>query len=827
MVKIASKVKRAPRRSRSATARLTLALLVAGGAAAGAYSAEAAPGAAPLGFEVAVQSRSGQPRVLFFAPGDAPASALPTGGPEAAAQKAIAALRAQRPELIPAELGDAEVVPVGIGHVVRLPQLHRGVPVFGGELVVRLDAAGRLLRLTRDVVEPAGLAKLGTQPAIPAQAAQALVDKLGRGTTSAPILVIDVESEKLVYLVPSLGVNKSGVENAFYLVDATTGEMVRRIERINYLNQFRVYSANPVVDTAGRVASLPGEPLFAPTGAAPYKLDSTLIKGYNCLDEKSTRMPMGVPLAIHLCVPQQSVTSSTKGDFDALMPLVNGDDGKCPKKTDANTNGFAEAHMYFHVATVYDRFRGLFKGLNTPDFKLRVSVGGMARPFPVMVNLCMPDLMDIMKATNPNEPLQPFENAFFSPGDVNGGFSRLILGQDGDMIAFGQGAKANYSLDGDVVYHEFGHAVVSTVGRLRDSIIDDKWGRNSDPGAMNEGLADYFSAGISGDSAIGEYASKNFPTVGAAIRNIENDDHCANDRIGEIHEDSLAFTGALWAGRKAIAGNPKATDAASIQKRDAVDQAVLAALIGTSARPSMTEFAKLLVQEIKLRAAGLGADAEMKMTAALTQHGILAECDRIIKTPAPKKILCLDGDGRALMAGHVQWRIAVPGNADTIKVTLRTTDGACTQSTSLVNPPPKLQLLLRGGDMPVTWDSGKGTYDSAIDFTTAGTNLEAKIPMAKGVYHLMIGNGGGSVIGRDVSIETSCSSPQGCETLTPDMASSGVDMAADPNMPDPNMKGCGCRLGAADTERSAAAPTIFAGLAAMFAAFVLRRRRRA
>jgi hypothetical protein len=136
--------------------------------------------------------------------------------------------------------------------------------------------------------------------------------------------------------------------------------------------------------------------------------------------------------------------------------------------------------MYWHSANAYTRFRTLYAALGNNDFRLRISMGGSARPFPLLTNLCMPNLNNTAQATNPNFPLSPFENAFYSPGDVGGGYSNFILGVPGDMIAFGMGAKANYSMDADVIYHEFVHAVISSRNRLNGSIALDTFGLNSD-----------------------------------------------------------------------------------------------------------------------------------------------------------------------------------------------------------------------------------------------------------------------------------------------------------------------------------------------------------
>ena len=64
----------------------------------------------------------------------------------------------------------------------------------------------------------------------------------------------------------------------------------------------------------------------------------------------------------------------------------------------------------------------------------------------------------------------------------------------------------DYSYDGDVIYHEFTHGVVDDTIKLQSFHVD-RYGVIDAPGAMNEGLADYFSSALAGDPDVGEYAS--------------------------------------------------------------------------------------------------------------------------------------------------------------------------------------------------------------------------------------------------------------------------------------------------------------------------------
>lgn len=753
------------------------------------------------------------PRLLLGAL-SAPA---PGREPRAVAQDYVLSLQRATPQLFPGELAVTEVLPAGVGHVVRFVQSYGGVPVFHGELSLRIGADGQVLRLVRDVLDEPALRAVDLSPQLQAAAAREAVRMhLGPGRPSllsAPALYIDLETVRLVWVVPSA--NLLLFENALYVVDARSGEVLRRIERLRFMDQFKVFRSNPVEAAQPEEAALPADAVFTP--AAPMMggrtLSSALLSSRNCIDKGTLRSVPGFPADVHLCELEQLATANLQGDFDGYQPLVRGDDGKCPTDKDPNPNQFAEAHMYFHAAAIYDRFRGLFAGLGRPDFRLRVSQGANPKPLFMVVDLCLPDFNNFADA---KKPLNHFENAFFSPG---GPGNQLLTGQDGDAIAFGMGSKANFALDGDVIYHEFTHAVVYTRSKLETPIFDDERGRTDEPGAMNEGLADFFSAGLDGDSVVGEYAGRNFGSGG--IRDVDNKDHCTDNRIGETHEDSKAFSGALWAARRSIAGGPRAPGSAAAARRDLFDQAVLAALDGLGPRPSMADMGKLLLQELELRADKLGADAKAKAEQALTDHGILPQCERVLRGAQERSFLCLDGDNRQHKAvpGYLQWRINIPAKADTLSVTLDTSNGGCSGGSTSAKPPaPVLHLLLKAKDEPIVWSLDDGDEDQTLDLDFLDGSASGKVTgLAAGIYHVMLTNTGGGAVGRNIFFATRCSNPMGCKG--PDTPPVPMDpMKSGDKMP--KNGGCGCRVGAARADRAGSMAAL-----ALLALIQLRRRR--
>lgn len=185
--------------------------------------------AEPPPMQAGVQAHRGTPPLPAVPRRAQPEAAL---DPQAAAARALAALRRRDPALVPGELTDPELLPLPGGHAVRYRQLHHGLPVWGAELVLHVDAAGELAHVERTVLEPDALRGVSPRPRLSPAAARAAVRRICSGDTASPQLVVDRESARLVYLV---GVIDTGrFESALYLIDAQTGAVVRRIERLPY-----------------------------------------------------------------------------------------------------------------------------------------------------------------------------------------------------------------------------------------------------------------------------------------------------------------------------------------------------------------------------------------------------------------------------------------------------------------------------------------------------------------------------------------------------------------------------------------------------------------
>jgi Zn-dependent metalloprotease len=128
-------------------------------------------------------------------------------------------------------------------------------------------------------------------------------------------------------------------------------------------------------------------------------------------------------------------------------------------------------------------------------------------------------------------------------------------------IVFGT-AGADAAEDADVIWHEYGHAILHHQGRFRNQNLD----------GLGEGFGDWFAAVMSvkmghpeAAPCIAEWFSSDMPEAkrnGPCLRSLENNKHYPEDlvitrRPGQadvidVHASSLIIGGALWEATKQI-----------------------------------------------------------------------------------------------------------------------------------------------------------------------------------------------------------------------------------------------------------------------------------
>lgn len=179
------------------------------------------------------------------------------------------------------------------------------------------------------------------------------------------------------------------------------------------------------------------------------------------------------------------------------------------------------------------------------------------------------------------------------------------------LILLGQGEEADWAYDGDVVYHEFGHAVVH---ERAPTFIGSGFSRPEawvyDSRAINEAVADALAAALTGNSVIAE---------SVISRDIESNAQCPRDLTGQRHNDSLPISGALWE--------------LYLVWGDDFEPILLDALATLPADVDYTTFAEAIAS---VAATVRGAEAEAEAHAAFEARGVV-DCERIIELDAAKE----------------------------------------------------------------------------------------------------------------------------------------------------------------------------------------------
>ena len=693
--------------------------------------------------------------------------------------------------------------------VVRFEQTHRGLPVIGRGGAVRLTSRGEELLTTIDLEEDLP----SVVPSVTAASAAAIAAKRAPGVITADdahlvVWPLSGGGSRLAYaILPQI---PAGIPTApRIIIDAQTGKVLESRDMLRFAKA-TVHRSNPTKSPALESLDL----ALTPSAAAAGHLTNDFLSSSNCIDRKSVRdlSVSGFKAKVHVCDIEQVATADLEGNYVFAPTDVAG-------AIESRTDNYAEVSMYYHSAKAYEFFRTL---QGAPDAQVVID-----KPLRVIANLQIPAGIssgNFAAAADPNTPLETFQNAFFSPaGGGLGAIFQQLYGFKGGALWFGQGPQRDYAYDGDVVYHELAHAVVDKTLKLGAWHLDAR-GAIDAPGAMNEGLADYFSSAITGDPDVGEYASKDITSGGSnVIRTLTNEDNCPTHVIGEVHYDSTLFSGALWQARSSL---PEAD-------RSKFDAALYKAMRTNPGRGDLgyDDLAKLFV-------ATLGTDlpaGATALTTAMTARGVLPSCERIV-TPKNGSVKAVVG----LIGGFVSPGFqSVPQAGDLVPGIIQVhATPAATDGTLVVSFTAKASSgggnPLGGGGTPftpvalvkfgkaITWTVSRGSAahdaDKVLDMTT-GSRPSATFEVPAGTTDVFIqiankGDSDGAYDNLTVELTPAAAEPAPVADPVSDLPPSGGTTES--------TSGCGCST----PGHSSSLPV--GGLVAALAlsAGALRRRRR-
>ncbi|MBI5528609.1 MAG: hypothetical protein HY897_19945 [Deltaproteobacteria bacterium] len=477
-------------------------------------------------------------------------------------------------------LETSRVIRTGFGHVVQFRPRYRGLDVVGGTLSVGLDRANNVISVTTGL-RP--LTEIDVRPGLNEFDAWRQALSFVDWTDRPVVKKFDPRGAKLVVFVtgggPALAYEVSVSQPANMhrwkvYVDAGDGKFLFKRPNVVFLNQAKVYDPNP-----GFAMDAPlSDVTLGDFADNDHTIDKTLngvrIITKNCAGSGAPKDLFEFDGTLYrgpLCEMVFKTQADGNGDFLA-QPL---DPAECVNLAQTGTqeeldacfeknayDEYAEVAMYYHANKVYDYFRGM--GFS----ELVVS------PIVAGVNLKIPNMYDLFYGGATCEPgkdefgnditictttrFMPFDNAMFMPFDPNDPSAQQygeFFGVDQDAILFGQGAFIDFAYDGDVIYHEFTHAVIQTV--TDNQMVDfDEYGMVIEVGAVNEGMADYFAAALTDDPKTGNYARRADPSGDSltmspdSIRDIGVQVRCLDDTWGEVHQDGLVISNAVWEARK-------------------------------------------------------------------------------------------------------------------------------------------------------------------------------------------------------------------------------------------------------------------------------------
>ncbi|MCO4761897.1 MAG: M36 family metallopeptidase [Myxococcales bacterium] len=373
----------------------------------------------------------------------------------------------------------------------------------------------------------------------------------------------------------------------------------------------------------------------------PTTADGTLTGPYasvkNCLNEKGGQTMASLGYAFGaLCKEVATVVPDADGHYLSIKPPTD--------MSDPN-DGFAELMMYHHVNQIHAYFKNVH-GLTELD-----------HPLPALVNVNLWYDPEIAKTHGLAGGWTGYPNAAFMPPK---GFKAFQLPErDKGHIIFGQYEKTDFSYDATVIYHEYTHAMVGTT-RL-SGLFADAHGLNNQPGAMNEGFADYFAAAMIEYPIIGTYG---LAFAGAhRVRDLSVMRKCPDDLTGQVHADGRIFSSALWAIRKKVGSQ-------------LTDHVILRALLTFTNHTSFEAAAKLIIAE----AEKLDSTKAGQMELLLKKYGLIGclrgkELKTWSKNNSPDKTdFQVEGGGKLGggykfgVPAYLQWRLPVKQGTQAVRI---------------------------------------------------------------------------------------------------------------------------------------------------------------
>jgi MYXO-CTERM domain-containing protein len=734
---------------------------------------------------------------------------------------------------------------------VRMPQLVDGVEVSGAELVVSFDRSRRVMQVSSSVQRYEGYTTFSLSAEEAHQRAGLAVDGAvysGEGRFYGGVkrqYVLRGTEARAAYLawIPTLRPD----ENWYVAVDAVSGEVLFKQNRVHHGFAANVYASSPGGKDGGvGVTATQQVDLQNLDGGA---LVGTFMQAWNCCTNEGCVEGAGpkriqgnfnfggfqVPYDLAVCDRLQRASNETSGDYlytpvDPPNPVCVPNQGCTVRAADpADEDLFAEAHAYHHVDRVYAWTRTLasaadtaFAADNLEAFQLRDADLGKVPS--VWANALMPNTAEAQASFftcfgQPNckataSSLMHLDNAAFLPREQFSGAAAIPgISFDTDALVIWQGDKADFSYDAPVLWHEFGHGMIYSRANIDfGAVASDARSVNNEGGALHEGLADYIAVAYGNDSRVGAYVGPRIDGVreqnllggnvipaGEALRDADNPYKCPDVLWGEVHQDGMHLTAALWDARK---GDFAGTDGGAT-----FDAVVYAAIVSLAPNAGFAEFAAAVVARVQLAFPSV-AGAPAKMQAVFDNRGITG-CSKVVDISgkaAPQRPLFFIADASgagfartAQIPGPVQFKMTLPKGAKSVTVSFPAPQDPLTGQAQR----PEVKLLARYGDAitftrtPTEFTSdATASGNSVIQGSSVKVTANIDVPCGQELYLALTGAGGPQLQGLSFTTVDADSCPvvdAGTPEQPADAGTSGTDAGIDDGGGSPAPKsGCGC-----------------------------------
>lgn len=658
-------------------------------------------------------------------------------------------------------LGKAKIFGTRFGASVHLPQELNGVPVDGASVVVTFDRDKRVVQVASNLLPYKTFTTFTFAPQRAMDAAgravqAALIQSNGHfyGTWTRRYFVVGDEA-RAGYLVYSPTLFPD--ENWYSAVDAVTGEILFKQNRVfNAANDAQAYARDPGGLDAG-VGVTPTVPVSLSylRADAGDKLSGDRIVAWGCCTVENC--DGGAPARIAgdinvfgfnvrydagICQRTQRASNDPlvhgTADFvytpvDPPNPICN-NQGVCSARPGdpADIEPFSEVNAYHQLNQVYDFVRtlsgdaGTIVGEQVPLFDLREVSNG--RQTAAWANITVPDRAELEGRVNPftnppstfSDKLAHVDNAAFMPRE---NAQEQILPPsyafDTDAFMLFQGDKADFAYDGPVVWHEFGHGMLYALGVGLEGVAFDSRSANNETGAIHESMGDWLAAAYGQDPRVGSYVGPRGigPAGSPTLRSADNTFKCPDVLWGQVHQDSMHVTGAVWEARKELfQGNDQGRT---------FDAVVYAALAAVPANANFQDLANAIATRVQVAFPGV-INAEQKIRAIFDNRGV-TNCSKVLditNTPAPQRQIFMIADrssanlpGGQHVPGPFQFKLTVPNGAKSIAILGLPTQGGGFGGQATA---PPLRLLVKKGQ-PITFNKTVSSVTHNADATATAT----------------------------------------------------------------------------------------------------------